>query len=94
LKRSGNVSRKWRKVDGREALKKLLHLRILFSWLKTSILFFIVTIFVVGKIVKWKKKLHDMKSHKKEEVPVVYTPDQQPAVTKAAVPVAKRRFSY
>ena len=44
--------------------------------------------------MKWRKKLHDMKSHKKEEIPAtVYTPDEQPAVTKASVPAAKRRFA-
>ena len=36
-----------------------------------------------------------MRTHKKAEIPVVYTPPEeqdQPVVTKAAVPVAKRMF--
>ena len=50
----------------------------------------------IEKIAKWKKKLNDMKSHKKATIPVaaVQNEEVQPAVTKAAVPVAKRKLTH
>ena len=52
-------------------------------------------LFILGKIAKWKKKLHEMKGEKKTLIPslLIEEEKQQQAATKAAVPVVKRKFA-